>query len=266
MTFEAVIMGCGSSGGVPRPGGAGGKGEWGACDPDEPRNRRRRCSLLVRRGATAVVIDTAPDFREQMLDAAVERLDAVLFTHDHADQTHGIDDLRPYAIRARRRVPVYGDAATFRVLTQRFGYCFETPPGSGYPPILERREIAPGVPFAIEGPGGAMPVVAFEQIHGDITSLGYRIGGLAYSSDVSDLPEASFRALEGLDVWILDALRYAPHPSHAHVEKALDWIARVKPARAILTNLHIDLDYRRLAGELPAGVEPAFDGLTVAFR
>lgn len=269
MTLSFTILGCGSSGGVPRLGGADGAGYWGACDPSNPKNRRRRCSLLVTRhgpdGDTHVLVDTSPDMRDQLLGARVAKLDAVLITHDHADQLHGLDDLRMVAMNVRRRVDLYADATTFEGILSRFGYCFVQPAGSDYPPILNAIQIAePFAPFAIEGKGGAIEVLAFHQGHGRIRSLGFRIGGLAYSSDVDALDEAAFAALEGVECWIVDALRYTPHPSHSHVARTLKWIARVKPRRAILTNLHVDLDFETLASELPAGVEPAYDGMTIA--
>jgi phosphoribosyl 1,2-cyclic phosphate phosphodiesterase len=258
------ILGCGSSGGVPRIGGPGGRGDWGACDPSNPKNRRRRCSILVKRGQTAVLVDTAPDMREQLIDAGQGRLDAVVLTHEHADQLHGIDDLRMVAMGQRKRVPVYASQETMASVMAKFGYCFATPPGSDYPPILTQHLIPrPFREFSIDGPGGPVPVLAFDQEHGRIVAQGFRFGPVAYSSDVNGLSEDSFAALAGVQVWIVDALRYAPHNSHAHVDKALSWIARVRPERAILTNLHTDLDYATLARELPPGVEPAYDGLTV---
>jgi phosphoribosyl 1,2-cyclic phosphate phosphodiesterase len=267
-TLEITILGCGSSTGVPRIGGLDGAGDWGACDPANPKNRRRRCSLLVRRregqGVTTVLVDTAPDLREQLLDAHCAHLDGVLITHDHADQTHGIDDLRAVAYGMHRRVDVYSDSACLAVLKQKFGYTFETPAGSEYPPILKAHEITPGQAFEIEGGGGAVPVLPFPQTHGRIQSLGFRFGPVAYSSDVNALSDEAFTMLEGLDCWILDALRYTSHPTHANVETALQWIARVKPRRAVLTNLHMDLDYGALKRALPDGVEPAYDGMTVA--
>ena len=260
--LEALILGCGSSAGVPRLGGADGGGEWGACDPANPRNRRRRCSLLLRRGKTTVLVDTSPDLREQLLDARCSRVDAVLMTHPHADQTNGIDDLRPLTFGSGKRIPMYGDRATLARLKHQFAYCFE--PMNGYSAIVSAHEIAE--PFArlwIEGEGGAIPVQPFWQQHGPIRSLGYRFGGLAYSSDVNDLDDAAFGVLEGVDTWILDALRYRDHPTHANVETALRWITRVKPRRAILTNFNIDIDYGRLAAELPDGIEPAYDGMAI---
>ncbi|HEX3431646.1 MAG TPA: MBL fold metallo-hydrolase [Rhizomicrobium sp.] len=267
-TLTVTILGCGSSGGVPRLGGPDGSGSWGACDPDNPKNRRRRCSMLVAQqlsqGVTTVLVDTAPDLRQQLLDARVSSLDGVIITHDHADQLHGIDDLRLVFHIMRRCVDVYADEETMREVRRRFGYCFETPDGGVYPPILNPHVIPePFRAFAIAGAGGAIPVLPFWQQHGPIRSLGLRFGPIAYSSDVNGLPEDSFAALEGVDCWILDALRYTPHPTHANVETALAWIARVKPKRAILTNLHLDLDYETLRRELPKGVEPAYDGMVI---
>jgi len=266
--LEFTILGCGSSGGVPRADGA-----WGVCDPDEPMNRRTRCSLLVRRkgeGAkgieegqeTTVVVDTSPDFREQAIAAGVKRLDAVLFSHDHADQAHGIDDVRAFFLRQRARIPAWMDAATRDSLLRRFHYIFENT--GGYPAILESMDLpAHGADWSVDGPSGAIPVSSFDQEHGDIRCVGYRFGGLAYSPDVNGMPEASFAALRDLDVWIVDALRHTPHPTHAHLGQTLEWIERVKPRRAILTNMHIDMDYNSLLAQLPAGVEPAYDGMVI---
>jgi phosphoribosyl 1,2-cyclic phosphate phosphodiesterase len=262
MTLAFTILGCGSSGGVPRI-GAG----WGACDPNNPKNRRRRCSLLVEQhgdgGVTRVLIDTTPDLREQLLDAGVGRLDAVLFTHQHADHTHGIDDLRVLAIHQRQRIPVYLDEPTSAVLRARFGYCFETPPGSSYPPILNEHRLRPGRPVTIGGAGGPLTALPVLQDHGDISALGFRFGRLAYSADLKAVPPGSMAALADLDVWIVDALRYTPHPSHFSVDEALAAIERIRPRRAILTNMHVDLDYEALRARLPAHVEPAYDGLRI---
>lgn len=257
-TLKFRILGCGSSGGVPRIGD-----NWGECDPKNSKNRRTRCSLLISRGETNVLIDTSPDMREQLLAARVGTLDAVLFTHDHADQTHGIDDLRVVVANNRKRIQAFLDPQTESTMRRRFGYCFETPPGSEYPPILDRRALEPFVPVRINGLGGEITALPFPQTHGKVQSLGFRIGTMAYSSDVSALSDEAFDALKGLDCWILDALRYAPHPTHAHVARALEWIARAAPKRAILTNLHVDLDYETLRRELPDGVEPAYDGMTI---
>jgi phosphoribosyl 1,2-cyclic phosphate phosphodiesterase len=266
--LEITLLGTGSSGGVPRIGGADGAGDWGACDPAEPKNRRRRCSILVRRrsghGETAVLVDTAPDLREQLIDARVTHLDGVLITHAHADQLHGIDDLRALVISMRKRIDVYADHMTLALMHRRFGYIFERPEGSDYPPILNGYEIPePFAPFELTGAGGPVPILAFEQDHGRIRSLGFRFGKFAYSSDVSALPDEAFTLLEGVECWVVDALRYTHHPTHANVETALKWIARVKPQRAVLTNLHLDLDYETLKAELPPGVEPAYDGMVL---
>jgi phosphoribosyl 1,2-cyclic phosphate phosphodiesterase len=241
-------------------------GDWGACDPANPKNLRSRCSLLVRRlgeGAdveTTAIVDTSPDLRLQAVQAGAKRLDAILLTHDHADQVHGIDDVRAFFIRQRAKIGCHMDVATDASLMRRFGYIFE--PEGGYPAICERRAIeAHGVRWSVDGPSGAIPVVTFDQDHGGVRSVGYRFGDVAYSSDVVDLDEAAFAALSDLDVWLVDALRYRPHPTHAHVERTLGWIERLKPRRAILTNLHIDLDYETLTAELPPGVEVAYDGL-----
>ncbi|MBM6581494.1 MBL fold metallo-hydrolase [Microvirga sp. BT689] len=263
MTLRLTILGCASSAGVPRVGVG-----WGACDPANPKNRRRRCSVLVERigssgAATTVLVDTGPDVRDQLLEANVRRLDAVLYTHEHADHIHGIDDLRPLAIVQRHRIPVYADRMTSELLLMRFGYCFDTPAGSSYPPILKMNHLRPGVMTSVPGPGGIVEAVPFRMVHGDIDTLGFRFGSIAYAPDVSEMPEESLRYLEGLDVLILDALRYTPHPTHFSVSEALDFIEKVKPKRAILTNLHTDLDYEVLRSELPPHIEPAYDGLQI---
>ena len=267
VTLELIILGCGSSAGVPRADGA-----WGACDAADPRNLRSRCSLMVRRlsqeGAeaqTTLIVDAAPEFRLQTVAAGVKRLDGLLLTHDHADQCHGIDDIRAFAIAQRRRIGCWMNEATRARLMRRFGYIFE---GEGlYPAIADVHPTPPhGHRWEIDGPSGPIPVATFDQDHGGIRSLGYRFGSVAYSSDVVDLPEDSLEALRDLDLWIVDALRYTPHPTHAHVDRTLAWIERVKPRRAILTNMHFDLDYVQLSNRLPAGVEPAYDGMRVAIE
>jgi len=262
MMLKFTILGCGSSGGVPRAALG-----WGDCNPQNPKNRRRRTSLLVERraasGITRVLVDTSPDLREQLLDAEVDWLDAVFYTHAHADHTHGIDDLRSLVIKHRRRVDVYLDEPTGRALHARFGYCFRSPPGSEYPPIVTEHRLAAGRPVTVEGEGGTVTALPLLQEHGSIASVGFRFGALAYSCDLSGLPAESIAALKGVDVWVVDALRYRPHPSHFSVDDALGWIDRIKPARAILTNLHSDLDYDALRARVPRHVEPAYDGLTI---
>ena len=261
-TMKFTILGCGSSGGVPRPALG-----WGVCDPTNPKNRRRRTSLLVERyddrGVTRVLIDTSPDLREQLLDANVDRLDGVLYTHDHADHTHGIDDLRGYFIKQRQLIDVYLSAQTAKIVRERFTYCFETPPGSEYPPMLRERRFAAGEPVVIAGQGGPIEALPILQQHGDTASFGFRFGKLAYSCDLNDLPAESVATLADLDVWILDALRYRPHPSHFSLDDALSWIERLEPRRAVLTNLHSDMDYDVLRKALPSHVEPAYDGFEI---
>jgi phosphoribosyl 1,2-cyclic phosphate phosphodiesterase len=260
MSFTLTILGCGSSAGVPRVGLG-----WGAADPNNPKNRRRRCSILVERitpeGRTSILVDTSPDLREQLLSADIRRLDAVLITHDHADHTHGIDDLRPLVIHMRRRMPVYSDQATSRVLHDRFGYCFATPPGSDYPPILDDHRIHANEPVVVDGPGGPIEALPFVMEHGRTPALGFRFGDVAYAPDVSRMPEDAIQRLQGLDMLILDALRYTPHPTHFSVSEALAFIAEVKPRRAVLTNMHTDIDFETIRRELPDDIEPAYDGM-----
>ncbi len=263
--MKITILGSGSSGGVPRIGN-----NWGACDPAEPKNRRSRCSLLVQQGSgddlTSVLVDTSPDLRQQLLDADVKRIDGVLYTHDHADQTHGIDDLRVAAYNQKARIDVYADAQTQTMLRTRFLYCFHQEEGSLYPPILTMHDMPNcGETVTIHGAGGAINAVPFLQDHGPMTSLGFRFGPVAYSSDVVGIPDETFATLEGIDCWILDALRYTPHPTHAHLDLALTWVERVKPKRAILTNLHNDMDYQTLKSTLPDHIEPAYDGMVLHF-
>lgn len=262
MSFTATILGCGSSAGVPRVAQG-----WGACDPSNPKNRRRRCALSVSRvgiaGSTEIVVDLGPDIREQLLDARVMHIDAVLLTHAHADHIHGIDDVRPYVIEQRHLLPVYMDEPTSRGVREKFGYIFETPPGSQYPPLLRERRLRPGEKIVLDGPGGPVEALPILFPHGDIDALGFRFGDFAYTPDLSDIGPESAALLEGLDVWVIDALRYRRHPSHLTVAEALAWIARLKPRRAFLTNLHTDLDYAKLAAELPADVAPAYDGLRI---
>jgi phosphoribosyl 1,2-cyclic phosphate phosphodiesterase len=261
-TLRLTILGCGSSPGTPRI-----VGDWGNCDPANPKNRRRRAAAMVERisdrGVTTVVIDTGPDFREQMIDARVERIDAVLYTHPHADHIHGIDDLRGYVLAQRRLMDIHADKPTLERLKEAFGYCFETPPGSSYPPILKAHTIAHDVPVTIEGEGGALTFEPLPQIHGDIISLGFRIGDLAYCPDVSDFPPGTVEALRGLDVLVIDALQYKRHPSHFSLQEALEWIERLQPKRAVLTHMHIPLDYEAVRAETPDNVDPGFDGMTI---
>ena len=258
-----TILGCASSPGVPRI-----NGDWGACDPENPRNRRTRAALLVEQigpgGKTSVVIDTGPDFRQQMIAAKVDHIDAVLYSHAHADHLHGIDDLRGFFIGRNRRIPIHAEPVTMERIRQGFGYCLETPPGSNYPPIVEGRLIEDfDSPIIIDGPGGRIEALPLVQQHGDIQSLGFRFGDFAYCSDVSDFPHATVDKLAGLDVLVIDTLQYRFHPSHLSLDQSLDWIDRLKPKRAVLTHMHTPLDYETVMGETPPHVEPAYDGMVI---
>ncbi|MEM7439818.1 MAG: MBL fold metallo-hydrolase [Pseudomonadota bacterium] len=253
-----TILGCGSSGGVPRLGG-----NWGECDPDEPRNRRQRCSMLVERitpdGTTTVLIDTSPDLRNQLLTAGVGALDAVIYTHDHADHVHGIDDLRMIVFNMRKRLPIWADAATRETLAKRFGYTFEEVPGRGYPPILEMNDMTG--PVTVDGAGGKITLTPFLVEHGPIMANGIRVAGLVYLPDVSAMNDNAEAVCANLDIMVIDALRRAPHPTHFHLEEALGWVEKLAPKRAVLTNLHNDLDYATLEAETPSHITPAYDGM-----
>lgn len=250
--MRVTILGCGTAGGVPQIGG-----EWGVCDPDEPRNRRLRPSILVEQGEARLLVDASPDLRFQALRAGFDRLDAVLFTHAHADHTNGIDDLRYVVRRMGHRIDTYADGRTLRDLTARFGYIFGQADQKLYPPILNGRVI--DGPFEVAG----LPIVPFTQTHGPIDTLGFRFGPIAYSTDLMDLPDAAFAALEGVEVWIVDALSPHPHPTHSHLEQTLEWIERVKPKRAILTHMNVTMDYATVARLTPDHVEPAYDGMVI---
>lgn len=258
-----TILGCGSSGGVPRLGLDA--PDWGACDSSNPKNRRRRCSLLVERisaqGITRVLIDTSPDLHMQLVDANIGTLDGVVYTHEHADHVHGIDDLRQVVFNTKCRLPVWADPKTARNLLSRFSYVFVQGEGSNYPPILEMNEMTG--PVRINGAGGMVTLVPFACKHGESDALGFRIGDVAYLPDAVMIPEAHWPTLRGLKVWIVDALRRKPHPSHAHLALTLEWIARARPHMAVLTNMHNDLDYAALEHELPPHIRPAFDGMVL---
>ena len=261
--LKFTLLGTGSSGGVPRIGN-----DWGACDPDEPRNRRSRCCAMVERFTevdaepTRVLIDTSPDIRSQLLAQNVGRIDGVIYTHEHADQVGGIDELRVLAIRQRARIPIHMEPRTAAALKMRAGYCFEGV--GGYPSILDEQPyMEPLKELVINGPGGEIAFLPIEQEHGFITSLGFRIGGLAYCNDLNAFPQESLAALDGVEVFIVDALRYTAHPSHANLDQALAWAQEIGARRTILTNMHVDLDYQTLCRELPEGVEPGFDGLAL---
>ncbi|OJF91059.1 phosphoribosyl 1,2-cyclic phosphodiesterase [Pararhizobium antarcticum] len=259
-----TLLGCGSSPGVPRI-----TGDWGACDPANPKNRRMRAALLIEQfaddgGKTTVVVDTGPDFREQMIAAKVDHIDAVLYTHSHADHVHGIDDLRGFVLHNRKRTPIWADAETMGRIRDGFRYCLEQPDGSGYPPIVVAHIIEPAMsPMAITGAGGTIRIEPLRQIHGDIQSLGFRIGDFAYCSDVSDFPDETIARLGGLDVLVIDTLQYKFHPSHLSLEQALGWIERFGAKAAVLTHMHVPLDYDTVMGETPDHVQPGYDGMRI---
>lgn len=252
--MRVTILGCGSSTGVPMLGN-----EWGACDPANPRNRRRRASILIETGTTTVLVDTSPDLREQLIDARCKWVDAVIYTHGHADHLHGIDDIRSINYFRNGPLDAYADDATLAVIRARFGYVFDPIPAGLeiYKPWLAPRRIAG--PFRI----GDLNVLPFDQDHGFSRTLGFRFGSIAYSTDVLSLPEDAFAILAGVDTWIVDCLQEAPHRTHTHLAQTLEWIARVKPRRAVLTHMNVKVDYATLAAKLPAGVEPAFDGMVL---
>ena len=256
------ILGCGSSGGVPRIGG-----HWGDCDPNNPKNRRRRCSMLVERetenGTTRVLIDTSPDMREQLIDAGVGTLDGVIYTHAHADHVHGVDDLRMVVFNRRERVNVWADRATCDALLDRFGYVFVQPEGSSYPPILNLNLI--DGPVTVSGQGGDITFLPLEVEHGRIDALGFRIKDLVYLPDVSAMNDEAWKILEGAECWVLDALRRDPHPTHSHLEQSLEWIKRSGVPNAVLTNMHIDLDYETIDAETPDHISPAYDGMVLEY-
>ncbi len=261
LTF--TILGCGSSGGVPRLGG-----HWGDCDPNNPKNRRTRCSLLIERetdaGKTTILIDTSPDMRQQLLREDVGRLDAVVYTHPHADHVHGIDDLRMIVFNMKTRVPVWADGSTQDSLLSSFSYAFVQPQGSSYPPILDLFTIDGDI--TIDGAGGAITLTPIKVEHGSIHALGFRVNDVVYMPDVSDIPQSGWDQLTNMKCWILDSLRRTPHPTHAHFERALEWIARAQPETAVLTNMHIDLDYEAVAAETDDHISPAFDGKRLTFE
>ncbi|MDR3450172.1 MAG: MBL fold metallo-hydrolase [Alphaproteobacteria bacterium] len=251
--MKVTILGCGSASGVPLIGG-----DWGACDPGNPRNRRSRVSVLVEEGDTKLIVDTSPDMRQQLLDCGLKKLDAVLYTHDHADHCHGIDELRSVNWLTQKPTPVYATPEVLLGLETRFAYIFHGAGGGYYKPVVTTHEITG--PFTV----GDIAVTPFAQAHGKITSMGFRFGDFAYSTDVSALDEQAFATLAGVKVWVVDALREEPHPTHSHLAQTLEWIARLRPERAILTHMNQTLDYASLAAKLPPGVEPAYDGMILS--
>lgn len=252
MTLRFIILGCGTSSGVPRIGH-----DWGACDPENPKNRRTRVSILVQSPTTTLIVDTSPDMRAQLLAANIIHLDAVLWTHDHADHCHGIDDLRQVYHHRREPVPGYGRAETLGHLKRRFAYAFEG--REGYHAIVTAH------PMADEEMIGDIRVSCVDMPHGGIWSTGFRFDhdgrSLGYATDFHDLTPEMNALFAGVDVWIVDALREKPHPTHPHLAMTLDAIGAIKPGRAFLTHMDQSMDYERLCAALPPHVRPAYDGL-----
>ncbi|GHF28130.1 phosphoribosyl 1,2-cyclic phosphodiesterase [Kordiimonas sediminis] len=248
--MKLTILGCGTSGGVPKI-----PEYWGACDPAEPKNRRQRASVFVEEGDTHILIDTSPDLRSQILTNKINKIDAVFYTHEHADHTHGIDELRGFHQATGAKIPMFADAETMALLKSKFDYIFKGV--RGYPSV--------GTGTAINGPKqvGQIKMIPFEQGHGSGISLGYRFGDMAYSTDLNRMPETAFEALQGVKIWVVDALRYDPHPTHSHLAQTLEWIEQVKPDLAVLTHMTWDMDYQTLKRKLPSGVVPAYDGMVL---
>ncbi len=253
--MKVTILGCGAAGGVPAIGSG-----WGRCDPANPKNRRRRPSILIQDEGKTVLVDTSPDIREQLLATNISHLDAVLFTHSHADHLHGIDDLREVNRAMKAPIPVYGSEVTLSEINQRFDYVF-TPIDPNAPSIYKPWLLPHTVDGRFEAAG--LEAIAFDQNHGFSRTTGYRVGNIAYSTDVMDIPEDSFAHLDGLDLWIVGCLLDIPHVTHAHVGKALEWRDRVKPKHMVITHMSGRLDYETLRRELPEGVEPGYDGLVL---
>lgn len=255
--MRVTVLGCGGSAGVPMIGGADGAGEWGACDPAEPRNVRSRSSIVIESDGARLLVDTAPELRVQLLACRVPAVDAILYTHAHADHITGIDDVRILNRIAGRPLEAFATRRTLEELGRRFGYAFRPwEPPNFFRPVLEPREVAPGQTVRMAG----MAVRLFEQDHGYAPTLGLRIGGFGYSTDVVALDEAALDTLSGVDTWLVGCFCRAPHPTHAHVDLVLDWAARIGARRTVLTHMGTDLDWAWLLRRLPPGVEPGYDG------
>ena len=256
--MKVTLLGCGGSSGVPLANGTPG-GYWGNCDPLEPKNRRMRASAFVETQGKRILIDTSPDLREQILRFGIQGVDAVLFTHSHADHCHGIDELRVMRYAQQNSIPAYMDSVTHQELTARFAYAFESSHKDHalYPALMSDRSFAG--PFDAVG----VPVVPFKQDHGNVHSMGFRIGDFAYSTDVVQLSDEAIEILQGLDFWIVDCLRFEPHPTHAHFDRTMAWIEAVRPKRAVLTHLNHSVDYHVIKERCPPGVEPGYDGLVL---
>jgi len=268
---KAVILGCGVSLGVPQAGNPDGLGAWGRCDPGNPKNRRLRCSLYIEVPQAKILIDTPADARQQFLAHTIQDLDAVLYTHYHADHIMGIDELRAVCVhnndkRSKGYVDVYGGTETLSFLEKMFTYAFVVPDSYAYiyKPNLKAHKLQGSTTSSSFGVSG-LDVIPLPVVHGKVPTNGYRIGNLAYIPDVKEIPDDTMECLQGLDVLIVDACRYKPHTSHAHLDLALEWIKDLKPKRAVLTNLGTEMDYETVLKETPENVEPAYDGLEVSF-
>jgi len=258
--LKVTLLGCGGSGGVPLLGGKDGRGAWGACDPAEPRNRRTRSSIVIQAtDGQTILVDAGPDLRAQLLDQGIGRVDAVLLTHSHADHVMGLDELRIMNRIMGRALPVYGTARTLADVTGRFEYAFRPATPGFFRPALEAVTVEPGQVIRLAG----LDVRLFSQDHKVMETLGLRIGSFGYSTDVVEMPEAGFGALAGVRDWVVGCFQRAPHPVHAHVEKAVDWARRVGAARTVLTHMGPDLDWAWMHSALPRGVEPGFDGMVL---
>lgn len=255
-SITLTILGCGSSAGVPMIGC-----ECKVCRSTDPRNQRTRVSVLIEQHGQRLLVDASPDIRQHCLRHDIRTIDALLFTHAHADHCHGIDDMRPLNHHGGAAIPAYGDPVAMEEILRRFDYAFREPiPEFGWfrpaliPHIIDTQSWQP-----IEV--GAMKIQPFPQLHGKLMTMGLRVGDVAYSTDVNHLPEEAFEHLQDLDLWVVDCLRYDPSPTHAHLEMTLNWIKQIKPKRAVLTHMSHDFDYERFCAELPENVEPAYDGM-----
>ena len=260
---KITILGCGPSSGVPRIGG-----DWGKCDASEPRNRRRRASILIEQNTQRILVDTGPDLREQLLDANVGTVDAIIWTHAHGDHVNGIDDVRQLNRNGNCEINAYGHAQTLEIMRRGFPHVFQPISNLKIDPNTGRKNYVKPSLIAHELQDqqviGGINVLAFPQDHGfGVISMGLRVGDFAYSTDVKNLSEAAFAALKGVKIWIVDGFSEQIHPTHADLNQCLEWIARIAPEQAYLTHMDIGMDYQTLCDKLPAHVRPAYDGLVI---